>query len=78
MLRKTMIVLATGAALTGGLTVYAFAHGGGGFWWRGAVVHGGGFGGGHFGGAEIWPWVWRVRILPGGTAISVAREDLPR
>jgi hypothetical protein len=30
MLRKTMIVLATVAALTGGLTVDAFAHGGGG------------------------------------------------
>ena len=27
MLRKTMIVLATAAALTGGLTVDAFAHG---------------------------------------------------
>ena len=50
MLRKTMIVLAKAAALTSGLTVEAFAHGGG----RG---HGGGFaGGGHmggFGGARI-------------------------
>ena len=50
MLRKTMIVLAKAAALTSGLTVDAFAHGGG----RG---HGGGFGsGGHmsgFGGARI-------------------------
>jgi hypothetical protein len=50
MLRKTMIVLATAAALAGGLTVDAFAHGGG----RG---HGGGFGGGGhmggFGGARI-------------------------
>ena len=50
MLRKTMIVLAKAAALTGGLTVDAFAHGGG----RG---HGGGFGGsehmGGFGGARI-------------------------
>ena len=50
MLRKTMIVLAKAAALTSGLTVDAFAHGGG----RG---HGGGFGGGGhmggFGGARI-------------------------
>src|SRR5258705_9894482 len=44
MLRKTMIVLATAAALTGGLTADAFARGGGG-------GHGGGFGGGaHMGG----------------------------
>ena len=44
MLRKTMIVLATAAALTGGLTVDALARGGGG-------GHGGGFGGGaHMGG----------------------------
>jgi hypothetical protein len=44
MLRKTMIVLAKAAALTGGLTVDAFSHAGG----RG---HGGGFGGsGHMGG----------------------------
>jgi hypothetical protein len=50
MLRKTMIVLAKAAALTGGLTVEAFEHSGG----RG---HGGGFGGGGhmsgFGGARI-------------------------
>ncbi|MEA2926170.1 MAG: hypothetical protein QOD25_3292 [Alphaproteobacteria bacterium] len=31
MLRKTMIVLATATALTGGLTADAFARGGGGF-----------------------------------------------
>jgi hypothetical protein len=44
MLRKTMIVLATTTALTGGLTADAFARGGGG-------GHGGGFGGGaHMGG----------------------------
>ena len=44
MLRKTMIVLAKAAALTSGLTVEAFAHGGG-------REHGGGFGGGgHLGG----------------------------
>ena len=44
MLRKTMIVLATATALTGGLTADAFARGGGG-------GHGGGFGGGaHMGG----------------------------
>jgi hypothetical protein len=39
MLRKTMIVLTTAAALTGGLTADAFARGGGG-------GHAGGFGGG--------------------------------
>jgi hypothetical protein len=45
-LRKTMIVLATAAALTGGLTADAFARGGG-----GGGGHGGGFGGGaHMGG----------------------------
>jgi hypothetical protein len=45
MLRKTMIVLLTAAALTGGLTADAFARGGGG------GGHGGGFGGGgHMGG----------------------------
>ena len=47
MLRKTMIVLLTAAALTGGLTADAFARGGGG----GGGGHGGGFGGGgHMGG----------------------------
>ena len=55
MLRKTMIVLAKAAALTSGLTVEAFAHGGG----RG---HGGGFGGGGhmggFGGARIGMRIW--------------------
>jgi len=45
MLRKTMIVLAMAAALTGGLTADALARGGGG------GGHGGGFGGGaHMGG----------------------------
>jgi hypothetical protein len=59
MLRKTMIVLTTVAALTGGLTVDAFAHGGGGSGgghgagFGGGGGHGSGFGGGHFGGAEI-------------------------
>ena len=43
MLRKTMIVLATGAALTGGLTADAFARGGGG---GGGGGHGGGLGAG--------------------------------
>ena len=50
MLRKTMIVLATAAALTGGLTADAFARGGGG---GGHMGGGGGHmggGGGHFGG----------------------------
>ena len=47
-LRKTMIVLATAAALTGGLTADAFARGGG-----GGGGHGGGFGGGaHMGGGS--------------------------
>jgi hypothetical protein len=45
-LRKTIIVLATAAALTGGLTADAFARGGG-----GGGGHSGGFGGGaHMGG----------------------------
>ena len=49
MLRKTMIVLATAAALTGGLTADAFARGGG-----GGGGHGGGFGGGaHMGGGHM-------------------------
>jgi hypothetical protein len=50
MLRKTMIVLATAAALTGGLTADAFARGGGG---GGHMGGGGGHmggGGGHIGG----------------------------
>jgi hypothetical protein len=47
MLRKTMIVLATAAALTAGLSADALARGGGG----GGGGHGGGFGGGaHMGG----------------------------
>jgi hypothetical protein len=55
MLHKTLIVLATAAALTGGLTPDAFArtggggggHGGG---FRGGAHMGGGFGGAHMGG----------------------------
>jgi hypothetical protein len=51
MLRKTMIVLATAAALTGGLTADAFARGGGGGGGGGGGhMGGGGFGGGHMGG----------------------------
>src|SRR5262245_55253410 len=57
MLRKTMIILATVAALTGGLTADALARGGGGGGGGGhgggfgAGAHmGGGFGAGHFGG----------------------------
>jgi hypothetical protein len=54
MLRKTMIVLLTAAALTGGLTADAFARGGGGGGHGGGGDgggHGGGFGGGgHMGG----------------------------
>ena len=48
MLRKTMIVLAAAAALTGGLTADAFARGGGGGGGGGHM--GGGFGGGGRGG----------------------------
>ena len=55
MLRKTMIVLATAAALTGGMTADAFARGGGGGGghgggFGGGAHMGGGFGGGHMGG----------------------------
>src|SRR5580692_7289732 len=52
MLRKTMIVLATAAALTGGLTADAFARGGGGggHMGGGGGHIGGGFGGPHMGG----------------------------
>jgi hypothetical protein len=61
MLRKTMIVLATAAALTGGLTADAFARGGGGGGGHGGgfvgrAHMGGGFGGG--GGSRI------LRALP--------------
>jgi hypothetical protein len=52
MLRKTMIVLATAVALTGGLAADAFARGGGGGAGHGGGGgHSGGFGGGaHMGG----------------------------
>jgi hypothetical protein len=52
MLRKTMIVLAMAAALTGGLTADAFARGGGGGGGHmgGGGGHMGGFGGAHMGG----------------------------
>jgi hypothetical protein len=51
MLRKTMIVLATAAAVTGGLTADAFARGGGGGGHMGGGGgHIGGFGGVHIGG----------------------------
>ena len=51
MLRKTMIVLATAAALTAGLTADAFARGGGGGGHMGGGGgHIGGFGGAHMGG----------------------------
>jgi len=65
MLRKTMIVLATAAALTGGLTADAFARGGGGgghmggggghMGGFGGVHMGGGFGGAHMGGGVGGP-----------------------
>jgi hypothetical protein len=50
MLRKIMIVLATTAALTGGLTAEAFARGGGGHGGGGGGHMGGGFGGARMGG----------------------------
>jgi uncharacterized membrane protein len=51
MLRKTMIVLATAAALSGGLTADALARGGGGGGHMGGGGgHIGGFGGAHMGG----------------------------
>ena len=67
MLRKTMIVLLTAAALTGVLTADAFARGGGGgedtgagsaavIWGGfggGGARMGGGFGGGHFAGRGL-------------------------
>jgi hypothetical protein len=65
MLRKTMIVLATAAALTAGLTADAFARGGGGgghmggggghIGGFGGVHMGGGFGGAHMGGGVGGP-----------------------
>src|SRR4029077_1146986 len=71
MLRQTMIVLATAAALTGGLTADAFARGGGGHGgggghaggFGGGAHMGGGFGGAHmgggFGGAHMGGGFWR-------------------
>ena len=61
MLRKTMIVLATAAALTGGLTADALARGGGGGGHMGGGGghmgggggHIGGFGGAHMGGGHM-------------------------
>jgi hypothetical protein len=57
MLRKTMIVLATAAALTGALTADAVARGGGGGGGHGRGFGGdghmvGGFGGAHMGGSS--------------------------
>ena len=53
MLRKTMIVLATAAALTGGLTADAFARGGGfGGGRMGGLGVGRGFAGHHFAGTR--------------------------
>ena len=59
MLRKTMIVLATAAALTGGLSADAFARGGGGghIGGFGGAQMGGGFAGGHMGGGFGGPHV---------------------
>ena len=55
MLRKTMILLLTAAALNGALTADAFARGGGGGGHGGGFgAHmGGGFGGGHFAGRGL-------------------------
>jgi hypothetical protein len=64
MLRKTMIVLATAAALTVGLTADAFARGGG-----GGGGHGGGFGGGaHMGGGGRGGFVRNPTTLLGSPA----------
>ena len=62
MLRKTVIVLAITAALTGGLTADALARGGGG-------GHGGGFGGGaHMGGGGRSGFVRNPTTLFGSPA----------
>jgi hypothetical protein len=71
MLRKTMIILATAAALTGGLTADALARGGGGGGHRGGGGHGGGFGGGAhmgggFGGAHV------VLVLAAGSVQAIS------
>jgi hypothetical protein len=61
MLRKSMIVLAITAVLTGGLAADAFARGGGG-------GHGGGFGGGHMGGGGRMGFVRNPATLLGSPA----------
>jgi hypothetical protein len=71
MLRKTLIVLLTSAALTGGLTADAFARGGGG----GGGGHGGGFGGGghiggEFGGARMGGGFSGGHFAGGGAALG--------
>jgi hypothetical protein len=68
-LRKTMIVLLTAAALIGGLTADAFARGGGG----GGGGHGGGFGGdigGGFGGARMGGGFGGGHFAGGGSALG--------
>jgi len=76
-LRKIMIVLATAAALTGGLTADAFARGGG-----GGGGHGGGFGGGahmgSFGGAAHIGGDFGLGHLGGhGVAFGRSRRFVP-
>src|SRR2546429_3407872 len=76
MLRKTMIVLATAAAPTGGLTADAFARGGG-----SGGGHGGGFGGGAhmgggFGGAHMGGGVGHFGGSGGGFCPGLARPAL--
>jgi hypothetical protein len=61
MLRKSMIILATAAALIGGLTADALARGDGG-------GHGGGFGGAHMGGGVRSGFVRNPTILLGSPA----------
>ena len=74
MLRKTMIVLLTAAALTAGLTADAFARGGGG----GGGGHGGGGGGGHMGGGHMaaaalaWAAALAAVIWAAGSAAALA------
>jgi len=85
MLRKTMIVLATAAALTAGLTADAFARGGGGgghmggggghIGGFGGVHMGGGFGGAHMGGGVGGPHFAGRRVRFGGGAGDLGLYD---
>jgi hypothetical protein len=79
MLRKTMIVLLTVAALTGVLTADAFARGGGGGGHGGGFGGGGHMGGGFGGGARIGGGFGGEAILPVVAWLSVAAlRRMPR